>query len=241
MILAVDAGNSRVKWGLHDGSVWMRKGWADNADAVALDQAWLTIAAPDQVVVSNVAGELARHMLENLLSRWAVAPRWITSVAEQCGVRNHYAIPAQLGCDRWAALIAAWRRSAAGCVVVNAGTAVTIDALADDGTFLGGMIVPGMAPMRHALASQTAKLTAAAPGNFSQFPTNTADAVYSGILSATAGAVEKMVAALGENLGKPPLCLVGGGDAGPIWERLSVEATIVDNLVLDGLIEIAHE
>lgn len=240
MILAVDAGNSRVKWGLHDGSVWTRKGWAANRDAAALDQAWLTIEAPDRIVVSNVAGEPARHMLENCLTRWSVATCWITSVAEQCGVHNSYTIPAQLGCDRWAALIAAWRRGAAGCVVVNAGTAVTIDALADDGTFLGGMIVPGLTPMRHALASRAAQLTVA-PGNFSQFPTNTADAVYSGILSATAGAVEKMVAALAENLGKPPLCLVSGGDAGLIWERLSVEATIVDNLVLDGLIEIAHE
>lgn len=240
MILAVDAGNSRVKWGLHDGVTWTRRGWAANIDAAALVQAWSNFEAPRRIVVSNVAGNESHRMLQQLFSRWPVEAYWITSLAEQCGVRNNYDNPALLGCDRWAALIAARKLCPDGCVVVNAGTAVTVDALADDGTFLGGMIVPGLTPMRHALASHTARLIVA-PGHFSQFPTNTADAVYSGILSATAGAVEKMVAALAEKSRKAPACLLSGGDAGLVRERLSVEATIVDNLVLDGLIEIAKE
>lgn len=237
--MAVDAGNSRVKWGLHDGSTWRRKEWAANADAAALGHAWTSMDAPSRIVVSNVAGEVSRRILEQLFSRWPVAAHWITSLAEQCGVRNGYDNPSQLGCDRWAALIAAWRRCAGGCVVVNAGTAVTVDVLADDGLFLGGMIVPGLIPMRQALAAHTARLVAV-PGHLAQFPSNTADAVYSGALSAIAGAVEKMVAATGEKLGRAPACLVSGGDAGLVRERLSVEATIVDNLVLDGLIEIAR-
>lgn len=239
MILAVDAGNSRVKWGMHDGLSWRRKGWAGNVDAATLDRDWSSMAQFSRIMVSNVAGDAMRRALEQMLSRWSVEVCWITSAEAQCGVQNRYENPAQLGCDRWAALIAAWRRCAGGCVVVNAGTAVTVDALADDGVFLGGMIVPGLAPMRHALALDTAKLSVSG-GHYSPFPTNTADAVYSGILSATAGAVEKMVVALAEKLGKPPFCLISGGDAGLVWERLSVEATIVDNLVLDGLIEMAQ-
>lgn len=238
MILAVDAGNSRVKWGMHDGLAWTCKGWAANADAAALDLDWSTLAQPARIIVSNVAGNNQRRKLEQLFFRWTAQTDWLTSATEQCGVHNCYENPAQLGCDRWAALIAAWRRCAGVCVVVNAGTAVTVDALADDGAFLGGMIVPGLAPMRQALALRSVKLEVA-HGCFSPFPTNTADAIHSGILSAAAGAVEKMVATLTEKSGKAPYCLISGGDAGIVHERLSVEATIVDNLVLDGLIEIA--
>ena len=240
MILAVDAGNSRMKWGLHDGHGWTSKGWAANTDAAALERAWASMDVPCRIVVSNVAGATARHMLEESFSRWSVEARWIAATIEQCGVRNGYDNPTQLGCDRWAALIAAWRRCGCGCVVVNAGTAVTVDALADDGTFLGGMIVPGLMPMRHALAAHTAALVVAT-GCFTQFPGNTADAVYSGALSAMAGAVEKMVVALAEKMGRTPRCLISGGDADLVRECLSVEVTIVDNLVLDGLIEIARE
>lgn len=238
MILAVDAGNSRVKWGLHDGQAWTCKGWVTNADTAALEHDWSTLAQPVRIMVSNVAGNNQRRMLEQLFSRRSVQTDWITSATEQCGVHNCYQNPAQLGCDRWAALIAAWRRCAGVCVVVNAGTAVTVDALADDGAFLGGMIVPGLAPMRQALAMRSAKLEVT-HGSFSPFPNNTADAIHSGILSAAAGAVEKMVVALAEKSGKAPHCLISGGDSGLVRERLSVEATIVDNLVLDGLIEIA--
>lgn len=240
MILAVDAGNSRVKWGLHDGHVWRGKGWAANADMAALDHAWSSMDAPDRIVVSNVAGEPVHARLERLFARWPVEVGWIAASAGQCGVRNGYDHPSQLGCDRWAALIGAWRRCAGGCVVVNAGTAMTVDALADDGTFLGGLIVPGLMPMRHTLASHTAGLVVA-PGYFSPFPANTADAVYSGALTAMAGAVEKMVVTLTEKIHKTPVCLISGGDAGLVRERLCVAATIVDNLVLDGLIEIARE
>ena len=242
MILAVDAGNSRIKWGMHDGLAWIRKGWVSHADAVTLERDWLTLPEPSRIVVSNVAGDAMRLMLEQMLTRWTVVSPgtyWITSLPEQCGVYNRYDNPAQLGCDRWAALIAAWRRCAGACVVVNAGTAVTVDALTDEGVFLGGMIVPGLLPMRQALARRSTNLSVAC-GHFSQFPGNTADAVHSGILSAIVGAVEKMVAVLEEKCGKTPLCLVSGGDAALVRERLSVDAMIVDNLVLDGLIEMSQ-
>lgn len=239
MILAIDAGNSRVKWGLHDGHAWRGKGWTANADVAALERAWSSMETPSQILISNVAGDGVRNKLESILARWPVAPHWTVSAAEQCGVSNHYDNPTQLGSDRWAALIAAWKHCASACVVVNAGTAVTVDALTDEGIFLGGMIVPGLLPMQRALAAHASALVVA-PGRFAPFPCNTADAIYSGAIAAIAGAVEKMVAALGERQNERPLCLVSGGDAEAVRDRLSVAAAIVDNLVLEGLIEIAQ-
>ncbi len=239
MILAVDAGNSRVKWGLHDGRAWRRRGWVLSAEIAQLGGQWLPVGEPQRIVVSNVAGAVLREQLEALFFHWNVEVEWIAAQAAQCGVSNGYDNPAQLGCDRWAALVAAWRRCSRACVVVNAGTALTVDALDGSGHFCGGLIVPGLHAMQQALAANAAALTVAA-GRFDVFPTCTADAVYSGALNAMAGAVERSVAALTAREGTAPDCLVSGGDAALVKERLSVAAAIVDNLVLDGLIEIAR-
>ena len=74
-------------------------------------------------------------------------------------------------------------------VVVNAGTAVTIDALDADGRFRGGVILPGLRLMLRALADNTSALKSA-PGTYQDFPTNTADALYSGAVQAICGAIE---------------------------------------------------
>ena len=140
-----------------------------------------------RVVGVNVAGEAARVRLEAQLARWRIAPEWLTAGAAACGVQNRYARPAQLGADRWASLCAARRRSLAddlfppACVVVNAGTAVTVDALDADGVFRGGLILPGLRLMLRALAENTAALKVA-PGEMRPFPDNTADALYSGAM-----------------------------------------------------------
>lgn len=240
MILAVDAGNSRVKWGLHDGRGWLDKGWVPTADTCALLQQWAILAEPSRIMVSNVAGGEVRVDLERYFARWSSKSHWIGATNEQCGVSNGYRNPTQLGCDRWSALIAAWKRCAGACVVVNAGTAMTVDALNDQGRFVGGMVVPGLVTMQRALTANTAGLEMV-PGQFADFPTSTADALYSGALAAMAGAVEKMIASLGKETGTKVQCLLSGGDAQTLRERLSADATIVDNLVLDGLIEIANQ
>lgn len=238
MILAVDAGNTRLKWGLHDGKAWLEQGWVATADAARLGDVWRELAAPDKIVASNVAGPGVRERVEEACGRWPAGVRWIVAEESRCGVRNGYENPAQLGSDRWAALVAARAIAPEGCVVVNAGTALTVDALSADGAFLGGMIVPGLAAMRRALAGSTAAV-AVEGGGLRAFPANTADAVYSGALAAMAGAVERMAGALASEQGRAPVCLLSGGDAALLLPLLSGKAAMVDNLVLEGLIRIA--
>ena len=158
MILAVDAGNTRIKWGLHDGNSWQAKGWVATADAAGLGDAWKDLAAPERIVASNVAGPQVAMQIEEACKGWPARIQWIVAVESQCGVSNGYEIPSQLGSDRWAALIAARAIAPEGCVVVNAGTAMTVDALTADGVFLGGLIVPGLATMLRALAENTAAI-----------------------------------------------------------------------------------
>lgn len=161
----------------------------------------------------------------------------MSSHSEQCGVRSGYADPAQLGTDRWVALIGARHLISGTCVVVNAGTTMTVDALSADGIFLGGFIVPGYELMREALARNTAQLKLEA-GRFSFFPDNTADAIASGALNALAGAIERMVQYVSRTGEDEPVVLVSGGDAQRLIGLLTAEPRLVDNLVLEGLARI---
>jgi len=240
VILAIDAGNSRVKWGLHDGLTWLRHDSADNRDVGALGEVWRQLEPPAQIVISNVAGGEMRASLARLLSTWAVAPLWVTAQASALGVQNGYDDPAQLGSDRWAALLAAWDVLAAGCLVVNAGTALTVDVLSDQGEFLGGIIVPGPTAMQHALFANTA-LPEQPSGCFKLLPTNSADAIHSGALRALAGAVEGMWRELLRSGAREPRCVLSGGAAPLLAELLTLPIVAVDNLVLEGLVKIARQ
>lgn len=238
MILAVDAGNTRIKWGCHDGKSWLERGWVATKDASLLGESWRNIVQPDRIVASNVAGQDVAKQITEACRRWPTEVHWVIAMQDQCGVRNGYENPAQLGSDRWAALIAARQLAPKGAVIVNVGTAMTVDALSAEGMFLGGYIVPGLATMQRALAESTAGVETAA-GSLRVFPGNTADAVYTGSLAALAGAVDHMVAELTKAQTEAPVCLLSGGDAIFLLPLLSGKVTMVDNLVLDGLIRIA--
>jgi len=240
IVLAVDAGNTRIKWGLHDGASWTARGAVAHGERGTLADEWARLVAPQRIAVSNVAGPEAEAFLRERLAPWRVESRWIRSLPQQCGVRNGYRDPSQLGCDRWAALIAARWRVAGPCLVVSAGTALTVDALAADGLFLGGIIVPGAGLMKRALAGSTAGLAEAA-GAVEDFPRSTADAIESGAVQALAGAVERMVRLLRERADAEPRCILSGGAAPLLAPQLGLPIEVVDNLVLEGLLIIAHE
>jgi type III pantothenate kinase len=242
-LLAVDSGNTHIKWGLHDGHSWLKQGaviqGAQGGKAL-LEREWQDLQEPVRIVVSNVAGLQAKVDLSELFSRWKAEPQWITAAAYQCGVRNYYTDPMQLGSDRWAALVAAWEFQRQGCLVVDAGTAMTVDALSDTGEFLGGIITPGVDMMQKILMENTASLETDG-GKFCDYPDSSADAIYSGTMHALAGAVERMALLLTTTLGHAPDCILSGGAAQQLQPRLSVNARMVDNLVLEGLILIARE
>lgn len=239
MILAIDAGNTRIKWGLWETHGFVAQGSLLTARAAELPTALHALPRPSTAIGSNVAGALARERIEQALAPWRVPLRWIESAAEQCGVVSRYARPAQLGTDRWAALIGARTRSAAACVVVGVGTAVTVDALTAEGVFLGGLILPGLELMAGALAANTAGLVLE-PGAFEPFPTNSASAIRSGTLQAVAGAIERMAHNLaGAGHGDAQLILTGGA-ADAVVPILDRPVLLVPTLVLEGLVAIAN-
>lgn len=235
-ILVIDAGNTRIKWGLHANGSWLAQGWTQTAQP-RLDSPWDKLPAPGKIIVSNVAGNDALQAIEKACDKWGIDPYVVRAQPDQCGVRNGYAAPQQLGSDRWAALIAAHHLYPDhDALVVQIGTAVTIDTLATDGRFQGGLILPGLSLMLDALARNTAGL-ALQSGKFAILPDNTADAMFSGAANAIAGTVERSY----RQLKNRPICLLSGGDVDILLPLLSIPAQKVDNLALEGLLRIALE
>ncbi|HTS53865.1 MAG TPA: type III pantothenate kinase [Burkholderiales bacterium] len=237
-ILAVDAGNSRIKWGLWDGS-WSRQDSVATAEVAALGAAWRALPPLRFLAVCSVAAAPVVEWLDAWARSHGVAVRRVSSQREQCGVRNGYCDPGQLGADRWAALIAARHITQGAALTVNAGTAVTIDALTHEGEFLGGLIMPGLDLMADSLAGGTAGLPRA-HGAVAQFPRNTADAIASGAVQSVCGAVERMERALAKCSAVPRI-LLSGGAAQMIHAHLGRPARLVPNLVLEGLRIIAAD
>ena len=231
-IVAVDVGNSRIKWG-----VWEDE-WS-NQDAVPIAQLetlaleWDRLALPHAIHASSVAAPHVRRWMDAWAARRGVGIDWLSSRREQCGVRNAYREPTQLGSDRWASLIAAWHLVRGAALVINAGTAVTIDALSAEGEFRGGVILPGLTLMATALASGTAGLPRV-PGAFAEFPDNTADAIATGAMHAVCGAIDRMRSALLKT-GAAPQIVLSGGAAAAIEAHLEPPVARVPFLVLEGL------
>ena len=244
VILAIDAGNSRVKWGWYERNRRGGAGWSSIATVSLIEFAAssdhvnpfsATHENPSRIIISNVAGEGAHQLLVNWTSIFEAEPLWVKGEAERCGVKSRYERPEQLGPDRWASLIAARAlEPGRACLIVNAGTATTVDALSAEGEFVGGLILPGVDLMRFVLHEHTGRLPLQ-EGSYVRTPRNTIDAIETGCRHAQAGAVERMHRAMGACSS----CLVSGGGGKALIERLdSLPCRYVENLVLEGLARI---
>ena len=269
MKLLIDAGNRRLKWATAGGDALDGPSGAfvlnaDIADALAAQ--WAQLAKPERpasVWASCVARpEIRQAIADYARNAWSVEPVFIASPARQAGIVNGYPNPASLGSDRWAALVAAGNLFARQpVIVVDAGTAVTVDALDSTGFFRGGVIFPGVRGMRAALCEQTEialsgdenenggggenenRDPAEAP-DATATATDTHSAVAHGALLAVAGGVDLAIARQRNSLQTdPPDCqvLATGGDAERIAPLLTAEVRIVPDLVLRGLATIAAE
>ncbi|MFY9328797.1 MAG: type III pantothenate kinase [Georgfuchsia sp.] len=233
MILCLDCGNSRLKWGLHNDGGWLASGALLHAEIARLAEQLPVDCMPQDVLGCNVAGIARAGQIEAALCR---PVNWITAKDVQCGVINGYDTPASFGADRWAALIGAHALHSGPALVVLAGTATTIDVLDADGRHQGGLILPGINLMASLLATGTAGLPQAC-GDYRLLPCNTHDAIISGAIQATLGAIERMFRAIPS--GTNTVCLLSGGAAEALQAHLGMPCRRIDHLVMEGLVCIA--
>src|SRR3954469_17646225 len=249
--LAVDIGNTRLKWALYPqgvvGAQPIASGaeFLENIDKLA-DGEWARLQAPERMLGCSVAADAVKRRVEEQMEElWVVPAHWVVASAAEAGILNGYDHPTRLGADRWVAMIGARHRMLASgperpMVVVMVGTAVTVEAVDSYGRFLGGFILPGHGIMLRALESGTAGLHVPT-GDVREFPTNTSDALTSGGTFAIAGAIERMVQHVRAHCAAEPACFMTGGAGWKMAPAMNGNFDLVDSLIMDGLLVIAQD
>ena len=249
--LAIDVGNTRLKWALYEAprraAALLAQGavFLETSDGLA-DGDWKSLPEPASMLGCVVAGDAVRRRVEEQMEPWDIDPHWVVPSSSEAGVVNGYDHPHRLGADRWVALVGARQRALAApapqggaraVLVVMIGTAVTVDALDADGRFLGGLILPGFGLMLKALEMGTAGLRVPT-GEVVDFPTNTRDALMSGGANGIAGAIERHYRRLQQRCGHEPLLLLSGGAAVKVGPTLDLAFETVDALIFEGLLHL---
>ncbi|MDX9741338.1 MAG: type III pantothenate kinase [Gammaproteobacteria bacterium] len=253
MILLIDAGNSRLKWAcmvagaLQPGEPLVRSGNASD-DVRSLSLAWAPLPAPRRVLMASVLGpDFACELSHCTMDAWSVPVESITAQRTAHGITNAYAEPERLGVDRWLALLAARRTGSGAACVIDCGTAITVDALREDGTHLGGLIMPGLGLMRRMLTQGTRATHLAADeesaGEALPFATDTRSAVFAGTLHAAAGAIDRAVAGMFAGMEGEPQRLITGGDAARLRPLLARPESyeLHPELVFEGMMLFAMD
>jgi type III pantothenate kinase len=187
------------------------------------------------------AASVARPAVAEAITQAAPCPvQWVRSAASFADVRNHYRNPAEQGADRWLAVLAARQLCRDDVVVACAGTALTVEALTAEGDYLGGLILPGQALMLRSLAQGTAQLDRW-PAAYKPSARHRRCTGQRCAGSPVRGHRAHVPAAGWPDRPRRPQLLLTGGDAASIAAQLAVPATIVDNLVLMGLLRVACE
>ena len=264
-ILLVDLGNTRLKWAWLDrrgrpgrmratvhAAVSGSAATAATAAGRAADKEFAQLLPPlrrgDRVIAVSVAAPERRRRLAATVRRLAgSAPQFIRSRRSEGTLRNGYREPWRLGADRWAALAAA-RALQRAVLVVDAGTAVTIDLLGGDGRHHGGWILPGVRMMGESLLRGTGGIRRRAAATSGRrvggrrgavpFARSTLEAVEAGALLSISGAIERAADEARLRLGKRPRVLLTGGDADRLARRLRIRHELRPALVLEGLAQL---
>ena len=235
MYLLIDIGNTRIKWQYRDAE----KIILSNSILVEsfMDIDLTEIKSLKKVVVSNVNHSVVLDKLKENLSRFDCPIIEVNSESNS-DLINDYTDRLTLGVDRWLTALGAWKTYGEDLIVINAGTAITVDLIQKDKKnyphFRGGMILPGIAISLGILNNST-NLIDTEIGN-SVYPSlNTKDAVTTGIMTSIQGAVNLVCKKLPSNL---PILLTGG-DADLIYEQSEEDwksrIKLESNLIFDGL------
>ncbi len=159
MILEVDIGNSRLKWRLRNGNSTIAQGNGGHQ----LDGDYSTVFSDistrhrvQKICVASVVPKFEEEFTAWCKENWRLNPEYANVTKFCAGVANGYDDVSQMGIDRWLAVVAAYNvDKSKPCLVIDSGSACTVDLVLSNGVHLGGYIVPGLELMRSALFRDT--------------------------------------------------------------------------------------
>lgn len=228
--LLIDAGNTRIKWRLLKAGQSQSEGVLTGKLTEVVPSAWRSVGTIEQVLVASV---IEQPVLQKLLEgQFSDKVNWLHHpLPSSAGFKHCYARPERLGVDRWLAMLGARSRSQKDLLVVDAGTALTIDLLSASNEHQGGYIVPGVQMAQNALFKNTAKVKPFADEQQAQQVApgkDTSACVLAGIQRQRLSLVQSVLNDYPQY--QPFVC---GGDG--LWLAQQLNLHYYNNLVLDGM------
>lgn len=243
MLLAIDIGNSTIKFGIFDRKRLVQKfsvpTYPDYSPGEFLidrlryfDEKPLCI---DIVLVSSVVPEINDAITAAARELYNVTPTFVGPSAD-FGLQVDYSPIESLGSDRLIAAFAAAEKYGKPCIVCSFGTATTIDVVNSAGEFLGGLIAPGMAAMADSLNFKTAKLPRVVIKNPKMvIGKSTETAIRSGVFHGHAGMVNHLISLVAKELAEKAMVVATGGFADMVAAGCKAIDIVDDILILEGL------
>jgi type III pantothenate kinase len=240
-LLGVCIGNTRTRYAVFHGSELQDSAALENGDFEALASALASVhqaAGQPAVVVASVNRPLADRLEGELTDRTGTG---IYRVGRDLEVPIAQALgdASTVGQDRLLCALGAFSRARQACIVIDAGTAITVDFVDGEGTFQGGAIAPGLAMMLRALHTGTAALPSIRfepPGaGEGPFGKDTTGAMRAGVRAAAVGLVHELVDRYAEYFGAYPQVVATGGDAHTLFADDAIVEHLVPDLQLIGL------
>jgi type III pantothenate kinase len=238
MILELDCGNTRIKWRSRDGERVSHQGAFPTSDSL---NGVISSELGNESILRVLIGSVLDDDFRKKLVAWSLGcfginPEFAVSEPRCNGVINGYQLPEKLGVDRWLAILAAKAHTPGASIIVDCGSAITVDLVTAQGEHLGGYIAPGLRLMREALGANTSAIKLGQIGYpDNDFPgRNTVAAIKSAELAMISGLVTRAKAALLHYEASEPAIWVTGGDGQWLSSQLENSRFEAD-LVLDGL------
>ena len=239
MILDIDVGNSRIKWRTSlDAGVRASVCGSGVVSQSEVDR-WLQGIGREfelqQIRMSSVAYPQIVEKVKQQAELWGCQFVEAAVCDEMAGVKCGYSDPSALGVDRWLACIAAYHQFGGPCVVLDMGTAITLDLVSETGQHQGGYIVPGLQMMRQSLFQGTNRVKVEDHSALELLPGRTTEqAVSHGNLIMVKSMVEAVIESF-ECSSSDVHLIITGGDAETLLAVIDRPANHVPDLVLDGL------
>ncbi len=246
MLLCLDVGNTNIHLGVFRGAELIAHWDISNNRERSTDELGLLLVqlfgscglepsclmgAAIASVVPTVTGTVAAAVR----GRFGVAP-FILGPGADTGIVVRYDDPREVGADRVANAVGGFSRYGGPLIVVDFGTATTFDAIAADGSYLGGAIAPGLRISIEALFQRAARLPRIELVRpISAIGTNTTASMQAGIIFGYAGLVETLVARISREIGGTPRVVATGGLAELIVRETGAVPIVDQHLTLEGL------
>ena len=225
--LLIDVGNTSAKYCLLVD---------DSYQLISFNNAMGMIDTLDAVVIASVSDNQEVEKLREKALGISIPVQDVKVMSKSFGISCGYPKFQNLGIDRWLAVIAAeLLYPKENLVIVDAGTAMTVDFLTAEKEHLGGWIVPGLDLMQEAIVNKASKVFKTDQCKQETFATDTPSAVFNGCLIACESTIYSAVELFSQKVGKNIRVLLTGGNANLLSKRLKIESIEHKSLIFIGL------